>query len=153
MTKLNWLERKTAERTGFYSSILVDAIESGAVGGWAYVRNYEWKDQDNGTNYIIASAEFVPEDPEYVKAPMQQVFKWAIDEEDVGDLIKEKRVYVDHTLIRRGLNKVLSGEVKASDWIVKACKEARKDYDAGLIDAVCANVILQAGVFEENIYG
>ena len=159
MTKLNplssnhqqWLERKAAERIGFYSSILVGAIESGAVGGWAYVRNYEWKDQDNGTNYIIASAELVPEDPEYVKAPMQEVFKFGVDR--AGDLIKEKRIYVDHTLIRRGLNKVLSGEVKASDWIVEACKEARKDYDASLIDAICANVIVQAGVFEENIYG
>jgi len=151
MTKLNWVERKTAERTGFYSGILVDAIESGAVGGWAYVRNYEWKDQDNGTNYIIASAELVPDHPEYVKAPMQEVFKFGVDR--AGDLTKEKRVYVDHNLIRRGLNKVLSGEMKASDWIVKACREAEKDLDAGLIDAICANVILQAGVFEENIYG
>ena len=82
---------------------------------------------------------------------MQEVFKFGVDR--AGDLIKEKRIYVDHTLIRRGLNKVLSGEVKASDWIVEACKEARKDYDASLIDAICANVIVQAGVFEENIYG
>ena len=140
-----------AERTGFYSSILVDAIESGAVGGWATVRNYEWKDRDNDTDCIIASAELVPEDPEYVKAPMQEVFKFGVDR--AGDLIKEKRVYVGPHTTRRGLNKVLSGEVEASDWIVKACKEAKKDYDAGLIDAICANVIIQAGVFEENIYG
>ena len=34
-----------AQRIGFYSGILVDAIESGAVSGWAGVRSYEWKDQ------------------------------------------------------------------------------------------------------------
>ena len=142
-----------AERTGFYSSILVDAIESGAVGGWATVRNYEWKEQQGNfpKKFIIASAALVPDHPEYVKAPMQEVFKFGVDR--AGDLIKEKRVYVGPHTTRRGLNKVLSGEVEASDWIVKACKEAKKDYDAGLIDVICANVIIQAGVFEENIYG
>ena len=151
MTKLNWVERKTAERTGFYSGILVDAIESGAVGGWAYVRNYEWKDQDNDTDCIIASAELVPEDPEYVKAPMQEVFKFGCDR--AGDLTKERRGYVDPNLIRRGLNKVLSGEVEAADWIVKACSHAKEELDGSFMDAVCANVVIQAAVFEENIYG
>ena len=57
-----------AQRIGFYSSILIDAVESGAVASWAGVRNYEWKDQScDLTNYIIASAELAPYDPEYVR--------------------------------------------------------------------------------------
>lgn len=144
-----------AQRIGFYSSILIDAVESGAVASWAGVRNYEWKDQSCGnfpvrTNYIIASAELAPYDPEYVKAPMQEMFRFGVDDSD--NPIKEKRVAVDHTLVRKGLNKVLSGEVEASDWIIKACKEAKKEWDGSYMDAVCANVVLQAAVFEENIY-
>ena len=140
-----------AQRIGFYSGILIDAVESGAVGSWAGVRNYEWKDQScDLTNYITASAQLVPYDPEYVKAPMQEMFRFGVD--DSGNPIKEKRVAVDHTLVRKGLNKVLSGEVEASDWIIKACKEAKKEWDGSYMDAVCANVVLQAAVFEENIY-
>ena len=83
----------------FHSSILVDAIESRAVGSWAGVRNYEWKDQDGDTGYIIASAQLVPDDPEYVKAPMQEMFRDEVDY--IGNHIREKRVIVDHTMIRR----------------------------------------------------
>jgi len=143
-----------AQRIGFYSGILVDAIESGAVSGWAGVRSYEWKDQvivGTKQTFIIASAQLVPEDLEYVKAPMQEVFTFGVDR--AGNLIKEKRVNVDYTMIRRGLNKVLSGDVKAADWIVESCRKAKKEWDGSFIDAVCANVVVQAAVFEENIYG
>ena len=141
-----------AQRIGFYSSILIDAVESGAVASWAGVRNYEWKDQScDLTNYIIASAELAPYDPEYVKAPMQEMFRDEVDY--IGNHIREKRVIVDHTMIRRGLNKVLSGEVEAADWIVKACRHAKEELDGSFMDAVCANVVIQAAVFEENIYG
>jgi hypothetical protein len=144
-------EKRIAQRIGFYSNIIVDAVESGAVRSWAGVRNYEWRDQDGDTGYIIASVDLVPDHPQYVKAPMEEVFKFGVDR--AGNPIKEKRVTVGPQLAREGLYKILFGRVEASDWIVKACKEARKEWDAGILDAVCCNVIIQAAVFEENIYG
>lgn len=145
------MSTSNAQRIGFYSGILIDAVESGAV-EWARVRNYEWKDQSpNGHNssscnaYIIASAQLLPDDPEYVKVPM-----WR-GRYVIGDYTKVVEVY--YILVREGLNKILSKEVKASDWIIKACKQAKKEWDGSYIDAICADAILQAAVFEEIIYG
>ena len=128
-------EKMTEEFIGFYSSILINAIESHVMGSWARVKNYEWKDQEN-SHFIIAKAELIPEDPEYVTATLN------------GDHIS-----VDHTLVAHGLNKLLSGGVEASDWILKACKQSVEDCDGSYMDSICCDVVLQSAVFEEVIYG
>ena len=128
-------EKMTEEFIGFYSSILINAIEGGGtVGSWR-VKNYEWKDQEN-SQFIIAKAELITEDPEYVKA-----------------MITDNHVCVDHNLVSHGMNKLLSGEVEASGWIIEACKRAVQECDGSYMDSICCDVVLQSAVFEEVIYG
>ena len=144
------------KQIGFYSSILIDAVESGWISR-ARVRNYEWKGQNGGTvsipvpskwsrsqlnpDYIIATVQLAPDDPEYVTVPM-------INTNGI-----ELRVTVDYKMIRKGLNKILSGDVRASDWIVTACTKAKKEWDGAYMDAICADAVVQSAVFDEVIYG
>ena len=123
------------KQIGFYSSILIDAVESGAI-SWARVRSYKWKPQENNPDYIIATVQLAPDDPEYVTVPASTI-----------------RVTVDYKMIRKGLNKILSGDVKASDWIVTACTKAKKEWDGAYMDAICADAVVQSAVFDEVIYG
>ena len=129
-------EDMTEEFIGFYASILIEFIESGAASTWARVRNYEWEGQEGDSKFIKAKAQLVPDEPEYAKVVLN------------GD-----HICIDHTLVAEGFNKILSGEVKAADWVVKACRQAVMDCDGAYMDAICCDAAIQAAVFDEVIYG
>lgn len=55
--------------------------------------------------------------------------------------------------IARGINAVANGSVKVSDHLRNLIRTANRSNDAGDVDAIAADVITQAGIYGEVIYG
>lgn len=64
-----------------------------------------------------------------------------------------KQWVVDHKVLADGIRRLLDGTVKVNDEIVGAVMRAVREGDAGEIDSEAADCIVQAGVFDELIYG
>jgi hypothetical protein len=60
---------------------------------------------------------------------------------------------VNPAIIGQGIQLILSGKVKISSQIAGWIQQGVTEQDAGIIDADCADCIVQAGVFGEIVYG
>ena len=110
----------------FLNDVIVCAVEGG-IGYWSQVRDYRWE-KDDDWNITEASATVVPfDDPKVYKLTWETV-------ED-------------------GIRKVLAGTVKVHSSYVGSIAVAAAEGDAGEIDAELADIIVQAGLFGEVIYG
>ena len=150
------MNEKNFEEIGFYSGLIVDAVESGAVGSFARVIQYEWQVQkyDPAQKHITANAILAPDDPEYlVDRPdnkIHEAYRFGVDTS--GKLIKEKRCAVTPSTMKYGLNKILSGDVKIAPWIKKACTHAQLELDGSYMDALCCKAVIEVALFGELIY-
>lgn len=68
-----------------------------------------------------------------------------------GEFPKDSRI--DHHAIVKGINKIIDGEIEISEYIKENIAKAVSENDAGMIDADCADCIIQAGLFNKIIFG
>ena len=60
---------------------------------------------------------------------------------------------LDLPLVRKALNKIINGDIKIDPKIRDLCKEAKAEWDGGMLDAIACDAIVQVAVFDEIIYG
>lgn len=129
---------RTTEREQFLADIITTAIEGG-TGYWATVYRYKWDD-----------------------LPPAEVHAWIVDNETVGTQpappayeawLSEHARVINVELIARGISRIASGRVPVALSLQQAIVVGNRDVDAGMIDADCADVIVQAGLFGEIVYG
>lgn len=117
---------KTA-REEFLDDVTITAIEGG-ISYWSTCHSYKWMDQ-----------------PEVV-AVIQEWDEY--EDKAIGD-----RITVNRDLIRKGIKAIMDGEAGVSDRMTKIIAGANATNDGCDIDADAADVIIQAAVFGEIVYG
>lgn len=124
---------RTAEREQFLADIIITAVEGG-TGYWAAVSGYVWCDAEEGERAANTKATLHELDDA----------TGAFDG-DTHDLTIET--------VAAGIGKIKRGEVGVRADLLEAIKRGDAENDAGDIDADCADVIVQAGLFGEVVYG
>ena len=76
---------------------------------------------------------------------------WAEQDPSTGN--ERKHFELTYDMIRFGLRKVLGGNLQLNSQIRADIFQAVVENDAGNIDATGADVIIQAAVFSEIVYG
>lgn len=124
------------ERDEFIRDIAITAVESGydGIGYWASCRKYKW------SSVTPASLDHMLKFPEIRITPAE-------DPEDFKDQ------NITAATIRKGLRLIVDGTVKVREDLFKAIALANRENDGGHIDADCADVIVQVGLFGEIVYG
>ena len=108
----------------FANDVITTAVEGG-IGYWARISEYHWR------NGIPTTAMIEPLDP------MDQ---WPLAQ-------------LDRVLVQKGIDALAEGNIKVAPDILGAILVSvvrPDDYD---IDATAADVIVQAGLFNDIIYG
>jgi hypothetical protein len=132
--KLNPKQQK--EFDSIVSSIHCSAIEGGhyGIGYWCEVVSYKWDEKDD-TKF---------------KSVIQ------MDEESEKDtderIAKRRRYTIDRNVIIEGIKRIASGEMSVNDSYVNKCAALLVTGEADM-DANDADVIVQAGLFNEVIFG
>ena len=116
---------RTTEQTDFLASILVTAVEGG-INYWAETRSYNFVEKDR--NFTAAFAE-VRELPTGNWRPLTL------------DVVAE------------GVRLIKLGGVRVNRSILYGVLAGALEYDASEIDAEAADVIVQAGLFGQIVYG
>ena len=129
------MSRTSVLHIDFYSSIIINGIESGWV-NWGQVDNYNSGFNHSTGEQHEAYVELYLDDPEYAVIP-----------------VTDGKVMVDIPLVRKALNKIINGDIKIDPKIRDLCKEAKAEWDGGMLDAIACDVIIQVAVFDEIIYG
>ena len=119
----------------FYSSIIVTGIESGYV-NWGLIEKYNSGYNHSTNEWHEAYVELRLDDPEYAVIP-----------------VTSGEVMVDIPLVRKALNKIINGDIKINPNLRDLCKEAKAEWDGGMLDAIACDVIIQVAVFGEIVYG
>lgn len=114
---------KTAERVQFLADVLTTAVEGG-TGYWAAIGGYKFE-----------------------PASEAQAFFHIEDEPD------RQPEFVGLDAIAKGIGRVLDPEFKVRADIREQVALGSRENDAGEIDADGADVIVQAAIFGEIVYG
>lgn len=117
------------ERQIFLQDVWTTAVEGG-IGYWSQIEGYRWSDEDPST--------------------MGGTLHELNDETD--DFDGDQHVVTMGT-ITKGLGRIRRGEVTMNDRLRDAILLANRTNDAGEIDSDAADVIVQAGIFGEVVYG
>ena len=121
------MNARSVDRAEFLGDIIITAVEGG-IGHWAVCRGYDYEDP-----YVeIGEVDF--DDP-YAEYP---------EDEWRG---------IDINTIAKGIGRVKDPEFRVNDVIRKNVIAANTKNDAGMIDAESADVIVQAALFGEIVYG
>lgn len=112
----------------FLADILITAVEGG-INYWAQVESYT---HSRGPEYTRAM--LTPADGEAGGWPA-------------------KHVVLDTTVVLTGLQRVLGHKVGCGEEVMNWIVSGSLNDDAGEIDADAADVIVQAGIFGELVYG
>lgn len=132
--KLNKEQRKEFDSWVF--SIFVSAMEGGNYGSgyWCEILKYHWNKKDNKDFHSVIRV-----DEEY--------------EDNKDKRIAKRRKYtINRNTIIRGLKRVASGKVKVNEDYVSACVSLLATGDEDF-DGDAADVVVQAGLFNEVIFG
>jgi hypothetical protein len=132
--KLNESQQK--EFDSIVSSIHCSAIEGGSygIGYWCEIVSYKWDEKDDTKfkSIIQMEAEF---------------------EDDKDERISKRRKYtIDRDVIILGIKRIATGELKVNDSYVQKCAALLLTGEADM-DAEDADIIVQAGLFNEVIFG
>ena len=132
--KLNNEQQKEFDSWVF--SIFVSAMEGGSYGSgyWCEILKYHWNEKDNKDFHSIIRVDELYED-------------------DKDKRIAKRRKYtINRNTILRGLKRVASGKMKVADSYVSACVSLLATGDEDF-DGDAADVVVQAGLFNEVIFG
>lgn len=127
---------RSAEREQFLADVLVCFVEDFGTNSWRCIKadTYQPSEPSLGPPFDIAPSE------------SKVTF---IDMEDEN----EPEYEVDIEVIARGIQRIITGEVGCNSAIQKTVLLASHENDAGEIDSYDADMIVQAGVFGELVYG
>ena len=138
------MSRTSVLHIDFYSSIIINGIESGWV-NWGQVDNYNSGFNHSTGEQHEAYVELYLDDPEYAVIP---------DSVRLADaLLTDGKVMVNIPSIVKALNKIINGDIKINPNLRDLCKEAKAEWDGGMLDAIACDVIIQVAVFDEIVYG
>jgi hypothetical protein len=118
------------------SSIHCSAIEGGSygIGYWCEVVSYKWDEKDDTKFKSVIQME-----AEY--------------EDDKDKRINKCRKYtIDRDVIMLGIKRLAMGEIKVNESYIEKCGALLLTGDADM-DADDADIIVQAGLFNEVIFG
>jgi len=120
------MPERSDERKQFLSDITITAIEGG-IGYWSWVKVYNYSDE------LDVRAIVQENDPDKNDAPWFDI---------------------NNDVIARGIGRVLTPSFKVSTQIRQWIRDDNKtNGDNGMIDSDCADVIVQAALFGEIVYG
>ena len=143
------MSNRTAERADFLAEIITTAIESNAIQYWARVSDYKWG-SERGEHKLgerhTASAQL---------QPAEGIESWAdIAAEGLPKRIgTDKRAPLDVDAIAAGIGRIMRRKVKVCDQSRRTIIEASRENDGGDIDAELADIIVQAAMLGEIVFG
>lgn len=123
------MTKRSDERALFLADVVITAVEGG-IGYWARTRNYRWDEGDDAAGQAYATVEVFDAD---------------------GALADWKLVNAD--TVAHGIGKIRDANFKINPDLRALILGADAENDAGNIDADAADVIVQAGLFGEIVYG
>lgn len=127
------------KRDEFLNDIIIGSVEGGS-NYWAQCSHYQYVDDDGTTKFVVGS-----------RTASDRTDTYAVLHDMEQDATAEPLV-VDKTTVRKGIEKISAGGVV--NWLLTdAIKYADKNNDAGVLDAEGYDVIVQAGLFGEVVYG
>lgn len=129
---------RSDERTTFLRDIITTAVEGG-IGYWSQCSHYQWVDRD-GTVRVPVGRRL----PELLAKGA-----FAVVYAEGG----EDPLTIDVETVARGLKLICEGGCDLNDRIRNAIRVANHESDAGMLDADDADVIVQAGLLGEIVYG
>jgi hypothetical protein len=132
--------KRSKRRARFLGDIITSAVEGG-TGYWAQVSQYQWVDRKGEVH--VVTGERVGDEPRAVLHPLKD------DEsgyEPEGEVLTLDRVAF-------GLRTLLGHRFGVRADLKAIIDYANHKDDAGDIDADAADVIVQAALFEEIVYG
>lgn len=120
---------RSKEREDFLADVLVSIVEDGGYNGWRQILP--------GTYHYEPANE--------ARVSIREIGDGRPEEEALHE--------VDIETIARGISKLQQGEIKINSELLGWILAGSAKNDAGDIDAEAADVILQAALFGELIYG
>jgi hypothetical protein len=118
---------RSAERVDFLAGVLTTAVEGG-IGYWSMAEGYTWEQDEHGM-MTEARVQLHPIEGEF------------------------KPVNVTIDTIAKGIGLVSRPDFKVRDDIRRWVIEGSRTNDGGNVDSNCADVIVQAALFGEIVYG
>lgn len=137
---------RTPERTQFLGDIITTAAEGG-TGYWAQVSQYQWIDdlgisREPGTIMVVCG-ERQGDEP---RATLHE-----LNDDESG--YKEEGLDLTLDAVERGIGLILDGKVGVATRYINRIAGASARNDAGDIDAEDADVIAQAALLGDIVYG
>lgn len=134
---------RSEKREQFLADIISTAVEGG-IGYWSQCSHYQWVDYSNSGNLFGPVGE---KDPS--KGTCATVHVLNADESGYV----EEGLEITVETVARGLGLIKSPEFGVNSRMRGEILVADVENDAGMIDSDDADVIVQAGLFGEVIYG
>jgi hypothetical protein len=140
---------RSKEREQFLADIITGAVEGG-TGYWAQVSQYQWVD-----TFSVRIGDAETADVKVVCGKRQGDEARATLHEMNDDETGYKDEGLDLTIdaVATGIGKIIRGEVSVHESYRKRIAEASRENDAGNIDAEDADIIAQAALLGEVVYG
>lgn len=131
---------RTPERIQFLSDIITTAVEGG-IGYWSQCSHYQWT--EDGAVHVVVGRRNLRTD----------AYAVVHEATDNGDGYRDEPLMVDIETVARGIGRLVNKEVGIHATLRGSLLYANSENDAGEIDADLADCIVQAGIFNEIIYG
>jgi hypothetical protein len=133
------MARRSEERARFLGDVISTAVEGG-TGYWAQVSQYQYELHGR---ISVSVGERVGDEPRAALHPLT----------DDETSYQEKAEIVTLDVVAKGIALIVSGKTSVFDALRRQIAQADRENDAGEIDADGADVIVQAGLFGQVIYG
>jgi hypothetical protein len=125
------------ERERFLSDIITGAVEGG-IGYWSECAQYQW-DDDDGVHVVVGKR---------VKTVGTTALIHAEDKTGV-----KRGFWITPDVIQKGIEEIEREIHLTRSDLRETILAASRENEAGDVDADCADVIVQAGLFGELVYG
>lgn len=132
---------RTAERAAFLGDIITGAVEGG-ISYWSQTSQYQYT-MDGTVHRCVGP---LVEDCNETRADIH-----VIDEDDTG--YQDEHLTLDLDAVERGLKLIREGGLKLTTRHRNRLLVADRSNDAGQLDGLDADTIVQAGLFGEVVYG
>lgn len=143
------MPKRSAEREQFLADIIIGAIERG-TGYWAEVLRYKWQDlAPKDVNAVIVDQEDSDIQRKLIELRDKRGGNLSVNE--ALDQKLAHKLTID--TIASGIGKIKSGKVPLGSYLKGMVLLGDSENDAGNIDADGADVIVQAAIFDDIVYG